>query len=59
MAFNAKTSKLLKSGEAPLFMRITVAREKVENSLHRSINPNLWDENKQRAKGNSVEAIQS
>jgi len=57
LAFNAKTNKLLKNGEAPLYMRIIVAKERIENSLSRSINPNLWDENRQRARGNSEEAI--
>jgi hypothetical protein len=42
LAFNAKTNKLLRNGEAPMFMRITVASEKVENSLHRSINPKVY-----------------
>jgi len=57
LAFNAKANKLLKNGEAPLFMRIIVAKERKESSLHRSINPNLWDEKRQRARGNSEEAV--
>ena len=57
LAFNVRKNKLLKNGEAPLFMRITVAKERVENSLHKSINPNLWDDNRERARGNSEEAV--
>jgi integrase len=58
LVFNIRRNKLLRNGEAPLFMRITVDNERIESSLSRSINPNLWDDNRKRAKGNSVEAIQ-
>ena len=56
--FNIKRTKILMNGEAPIYMRITVASERVEYSLSRSIKPNQWDDNRERAGGNSEEAIQ-
>ena len=56
--FNIKRAKMLMNGEAPLYMRIIVAKEKAESSLHRSINPNQWDDKRQRARGNSTESTQ-
>jgi len=48
-----KRTKLLKNGEAPVYVRITVNGDRVELSLKRSIKSNLWNEHKGRAKGNS------
>ena len=56
--FNIKRTKILMNGEAPIYMRITVASERVESSLSRSIKPYQWDDNRERARGNSEEAIQ-
>src|ERR1017187_6426554 len=48
--------KLLKTGEAPVYMRITIDGDIAEASLKRSINPKLWDTTRNKAKGNSPEA---
>ena len=46
--FYLKRTKLLKNGEAPIFMRITVNGERAEISTHRSIDPKLWDQKKEK-----------
>ncbi len=56
--FYLKRTKLLKNGEAPIFMRITINGERAEISTHRSIDPKLWDQKKEKAKGNSTKAYQ-
>ena len=54
--FFIKRKKLLKTGEAPVYMRITINGEYAETSLKRSIIPKLWDITRNKAKGNSPEA---
>ena len=48
---------VLKTGESPVFMRITVNGQRAENNIQKSIAPNLWDQPKERAKGTSRTAI--
>ncbi|MDR0796531.1 MAG: hypothetical protein LBE79_10880 [Tannerella sp.] len=48
--FYVKRTKLLKNGEAPIFMRITVDALRAEISIQRSINLSEWIENKGCAK---------
>ena len=45
-----KKTKLLKSGEAPIYMRITMDRERSETSVLRSIDKEYWDSAKGKAK---------
>jgi site-specific recombinase XerD len=54
--FYVKKTKLLKNGNAPLFIRISSFPDMVEISLKRNIKPELWDSAKSKAKGNSDEA---
>ena len=54
--FYIKKTKLLKNGQAPIYMRITTNGARVDISAHLSINDKLWDQKKERAKGNSTEA---
>lgn len=49
--FYIKRSKLLKNGEAPIYLRITVNGKSGELSLKRSIEPSKWDTRKSKAKG--------
>lgn len=49
--FYIKRSKLLKNGEAPIYLRITVNGKSGELSLKRSIDPSKWDMKKNKAKG--------
>lgn len=51
--FFAKWKKLLKNGEAPIYMRLTVNGSTSEVSLKRSIDPKLWDAPRNKAKGST------
>lgn len=46
----AKRSRLLKSGEAAIFMRITANGTRVECNTGKSIEPHLWNQAKERVK---------
>ena len=54
--FYLKKAKLLKSGEASVCMRITVNGARVENNIRKSIDPALWNQPKECAKGKSRKA---
>jgi site-specific recombinase XerD len=54
--FYLKKTKILKNGEAPVFMRITTNGERVDISTHRSINDKLWDQKKGVAMGNTTKS---
>ncbi|MBS2101184.1 site-specific integrase [Carboxylicivirga linearis] len=54
--FYIKRSKLLKNGDAPIFVRITVNKVRAEFGLKKSVVPDLWNESKQRVKGKSTSA---
>ena len=54
--FYLKKVKLLKSGEASVCMRITVNGARVENNIRKSIDPALWNQPKECAKGKSRKA---
>ncbi len=49
--FYIKRKKLLKNGDAPVYMRITVDGRFLEASLKRGVNPKTWNEKKQRSTG--------
>ena len=53
--FFIKRTKLLKNGEAPIFMRITLDGLRSEASINRSINPEQWNEGRGCAKGISAQ----
>ncbi len=53
LLFFAIKSRVNKNGEIPLQMRITVNRKKIEMSLHRSIDPKLWNSQSGSAIGNT------
>ncbi len=54
--FFIKRTKLLKNGDAPIFVRITINKERAEFGLKKSISPNHCDESKQRVKGKFISA---
>ena len=56
--FFIKRSKLLKTGEAPVYLRITSNGDSSEISIKRSIKPSLWDTARNKAKGASPEATE-
>ena len=49
--FFIKRKKLLKNGDAPVYMRVTVDGRFLEASLKRGVNPKIWNEKKQRSTG--------
>ena len=49
--FIIKKSKLLKNGEAPVCMRITVNKRVAEVMIKRSIPVDLWNQKKECSKG--------
>ena len=51
-----KRQRLLKNGEAPICMRVTVNGKHVETSIKRSIKPELWDVSRNKCKGSSDQA---
>lgn len=51
--FFIKKSKLLKKGEAPIYLRLTIDGRREEISTKRSILPTQWNPEPQCARGNS------
>lgn len=51
--FFIKKAKLLKNGEASVCMRIPVNGARVETNIRKSIDPSLWNQAKECAKGKS------
>ncbi len=49
--FIIKRNKILKNGEAPIALRITVNKQVVDIMVKRSIKPSLWNQVKQCSKG--------
>ncbi len=49
--FYIKKQKLLKNGEAPICMRITVNKQKAEIMIKRSVPVELWNQAKECSKG--------
>lgn len=49
--FFIKRKKLLKNGDASVYMRITIDGRFLEASLKRGVNPKTWNEKKQRSTG--------
>ncbi|MDE6084420.1 MAG: site-specific integrase [Muribaculaceae bacterium] len=49
--FFIKRKKLLKNGDAPVYMRVTVDGRFLEASLKRGVNTKTWNEKKQRSTG--------
>jgi integrase len=54
--FFIKRKKLLRNGEAPIFVRIRVGNQNVDLSILKSVNPDIWIADKGHASGNSKEA---
>jgi integrase len=57
ICFFIKKSKLLKSGKAPLFMRITINGNRWETSMQVGVEPEKWDSNKEKARGSDRNSI--
>jgi len=57
ICFFIKKSKLLKSGKAPLFMRITINGNRWETSMQAGVDPAKWDSNKEKARSSDRNSI--
>lgn len=55
--FFLKKNQLLKSGEAPVSMRITVNGQREEIRTKKSINPSLWNQAKECSRGRDRKSI--
>lgn len=53
-----KKSNALKTGEAPIYLRITVNKEIAAVSLQGTVSPNLWDQAKERSRAKDKSAIE-
>ncbi|MFR9516234.1 MAG: Arm DNA-binding domain-containing protein, partial [Rikenellaceae bacterium] len=54
--FLIRRSKLLKNGEAPICMRLTVNGGIVEMMIKRSVPPAQWSQAKERSRGTNATA---
>ncbi|MCB2222117.1 MAG: site-specific integrase [Bacteroidetes bacterium] len=54
--FHLRKAKADKSGQAPVYMRITIDGKRVELTANRKVHPDLWDDDLCRMKGTSEEA---
>jgi site-specific recombinase XerD len=54
--FYIKRTKLLKNGEAPIYLKIRVDKQSTELAIFKSVNPRLWSAEKSGAMGTSDEA---
>lgn len=57
MLFFLKRAQTKKSGEVPVYARITANGTRVDFSTQKCIAENLWNQAKERAKGNSKKAV--
>ena len=57
--FFAKKAKLLKNGEAPICLRITVNGIAVESQIRRSIKPELWNQKTELSNGRDRKSIET
>ncbi len=53
LLFLIKKQKAKSNGEAPLYIRLTVNKKRLEMSLHRDVPIDLWDDTLRMAKGNT------
>lgn len=56
LLFYVRKTRLLKNGDAPVYMRITVNGIRKDLALNCGINPKLWDSANGKGKGNSKDA---
>lgn len=53
-----KKSNAIKTGEAPIYLRITVNKQIAAVSLQGTVSPNLWDQAKERSRAKDKSAIE-
>ncbi|MCB0481707.1 MAG: site-specific integrase, partial [Flavobacteriales bacterium] len=55
--FYLKKSRLLKNGNAPIYMRITLNGKSKEASINEHVDPRMWDQDKNKSRGKTTEHI--
>lgn len=58
LTFMIRKAQQKKSGEAPIFARITIAGQRTEFNVNRSINPDNWNSTKEKSKGTSKKDLE-
>lgn len=56
--FFIRKTRALKSGENPIMLRISIAGQLAEMQLKRAVNPNLWNQNKERCTGKDAASLE-
>ncbi len=56
--FMANKTKLLKNGEAPILLRISVGGIRAESQIRRSVPPNLWNQKTEMSMGRDRNAVE-
>lgn len=56
--FFIRKTRALKSGENPIMLRISIAGQLAEMQLKRVVNPNLWNQNKERCTGKDAASLE-
>ncbi len=55
--FYIKRNKMMRNGEAPIYLRITVNGQRAEFSTKRTVDPDQWDPAKDRVSKKTKQAI--
>ncbi|MGF7073033.1 Arm DNA-binding domain-containing protein [Mucilaginibacter sp. R-33] len=56
LLFQLKRTKMQSGGTAPIYLRITIEKERVEIATKRSIDPERWNSLAQKVTGNNPDA---
>lgn len=56
--FFIRRTKLKKSGDTPIMLRITIEGQLVEMQLKRDVKPNFWNQNKERCTGKDSTSLE-
>lgn len=56
--FFIRKTKLKKSGDTPIMLRITIEGQLVEMQLKRDVKPNFWNQNKERCTGKDSTSLE-
>ena len=57
--FHLVNSKVNKNGLAPIYLRLTVNKKRIEYSINRRVEPKFWNNNSQKVKGKTREAVET
>jgi len=57
--YHLVNSKVNKNGLAPIYLRLTVNKKRIEYSINRRVEPKFWNNNSQKVKGKTREAVET